>query len=131
MDIIRKLPFMSGCLAAILAGIISFAARTDSQTIYFRMAVMMFLFYILGAYVKNTVISIKREAERRKIEREIEEEKKLRQMKEERKAEALAAKLKKIKPMQDHDNDTTTADAQQSDFEPLAVSMAIKTKVKE
>ena len=45
MGNIRKLPFLSGCAAAVLAGIISFAAGADNQTIYIRMAVMMFLLY--------------------------------------------------------------------------------------
>jgi cytochrome c oxidase assembly factor CtaG len=83
MGNIRKLPFLSGCAAAVLAGIISFAAGADNQTIYIRMAVMMFLFYMIGLLVKKTVVNTQRELENRKREQELKEARQKKKMKEE------------------------------------------------
>jgi len=82
MGNIQKLPFLSGCTAAILAGMISYAAGAENQTIYIRMAVMMFLFYIIGVLVKNTVLNTKIEIEGKK-ELEQEEARKKRKQKDE------------------------------------------------
>lgn len=130
MESIRKLPFLSGCLAAVLTGLTSFAAGVDSKAIYVRMAVMMFLFYILGMFVRNTVQSIQKESEIRKKEKAIEEERKLRQQKEEKIAQELEAKKSGAKPAES-EKKTEADDSRQSGFEPLTVSRVIKTKVKE
>mgnify|MGYP000536328019 CR=1 FL=1 len=136
MDIIRKLPFFSGSTGAILAGIISFAEGADKQTIYIRMAVTMILFYVLGIYVKKTVISVREEAENRKRENQAEEAEK-RKRNDEKKEEAANRKstIKNAQMERDKSKDTakaeTASDDQQDDFEPLALSRAIKTKVKE
>jgi len=136
MDIIRKLPFFSGSMGAILAGIISFAAGVDRQTIYIRMFVTMIVFYILGIYIRKTVLSIRKEAEIRKREKQAEEAKNRKQTHE--KEDDAADKKGTIKTAQmERDKNTrtakdeTSAGEQQDDFEPLALSRAIKTKVKE
>ncbi|HOQ06604.1 MAG TPA: hypothetical protein PK127_03555 [Clostridiales bacterium] len=88
MGNIRKLPFLSGCSAAILAGIISFAVGVDNRTIYIRMAVMMFLFYGIGVLVKNAVLNTQKEIEEKKKEMEQEEARSKRKQKEEPMQEA-------------------------------------------
>ncbi len=92
MGDIRKLPFLSGCSAALLAGIISYAAGVDNQVIYIRMAVMMFLFYMLGVFVRNAIVKTRNELDEKKRERELEEAKRKRKGREEKIKEALAAR---------------------------------------
>jgi flagellar biosynthesis/type III secretory pathway M-ring protein FliF/YscJ len=127
MEHLRRLPFMSGSIAAVLTGIISYAAKADSQTIYIRMAVMMLVFFVLGIYVKNTVCKIKQEADIKKKDQEREEEQRLKKQKEEKTAEALAAKKNASKTAQVID--MTAGDDGQDDFQPLV--QAVRTKVKE
>lgn len=98
MERIHKLPFISGCLAAIAAGVASYAAGVESRTIYLRMAVMMLTFFIIGVYVKNTVLSIENEVQ--------------------------------VKKSQIHKLDLSAGDSH-NDFEPLAISKAIRSKTKD
>lgn len=129
MERLRRLPFMSGCMAAVLAGIISFAAKADSQTIYIRMAVMMLVFFILGLYVRNTLDKVQQQIEAKKREQELEEENRQRKLKEEQMADALAAR--KNAANQPMSIDMTAGDAAEDDFEPLSFAEAIRTKAKE
>lgn len=130
MESIRRLPFLSGCLAAVLTGMISFAAGVDKQAIYIRMAVMMLLFYILGVLVRNTLQRIHEESEIRKKEKAIEEERRLRQQREEKLAEELTAGKSGVKTAAGEIKTETDTD-RLSGFEPLTVSKVIKTKVNE
>jgi predicted Holliday junction resolvase-like endonuclease len=116
-------------MAAILAGIISFAAKADSQTIYIRMAVSMLVFFILGIYVRNTVFAIKQQIDTKKKEQELEEEHRQKKLREEKMAEAMAAKKNAAKAV--HAIDMTAGDADQDGFEPLEFAQAVRTKVKE
>ncbi|NLK86660.1 MAG: hypothetical protein GX279_04110 [Clostridiaceae bacterium] len=129
MERLRRLPFISGCMAAVLAGIISFAAGADSQKIYIRMAVMMLVFFILGTFVRNTIFDVKRQAAIRKREKELEEEQRLKRLKEEKIAEAMAAKKNAAKSA--HTIDMAAGDTEMDGFEPLSIAQAVRTKAKE
>lgn len=107
MGNIRKLPFLSGCAAAVLAGIISFAAGADKQTIYIRMAVMMFLFYMIGLLVKTTVINTRRELENRKREQELEEAMRRKKLREEKMKEMIESRKNAAKSVVGTEPDTT------------------------
>lgn len=132
MERFRKLPFLSGCMAAVLAGITSFAAGADSQTIYIRMAVMMLVFFILGVYIRNTVYTIKRQNLIREKEKELEEEQRLKKIKEEKMAEALAAKKNaENKAKTVHTINMTAGDAEQDSFEAMNFAQAVRTKANE
>lgn len=131
MGHIQKLPFLAGCSAAIVTGITSYAAGVENQMIYLRMSVMMLVFFILGYYAKNTILSIKSDVQAKEIQRAIEEEHNQRLLKEEQRANAHATK----QPYENQGrNQTSIVDLvadDTEDFEPLALSKAIKTKVKE
>jgi predicted Holliday junction resolvase-like endonuclease len=116
-------------MAAVLAGIISFAAGADSQKIYIRMAVMMLVFFILGTFVRNTIFDVKRQAAIRKREKELEEEQRLKRLKEEKIAEAMAAKKNAAKSA--HTIDMAAGDTEMDGFEPLSIAQAVRTKAKE
>ncbi len=132
MERFRRLPFVSGCMAAVLAGIISYIAGADSQTIYIRMAVMMLVFFVLGVYVRNTVYSIKRQNAIREMEKELEEEQRQKKLKEEKIAEAMAAKKNAANMARAAQTiDMTAGDTDQEGFEPLGIAQAIRTKTKE
>jgi predicted Holliday junction resolvase-like endonuclease len=124
MGDIRKLPFLSGCSAAILAGILSYAAGVGSRTIYIRMAVMMFLFYLIGVLVKNTVLKIRKEQEEKGRERELEEARRRKREKEEKIREAIENRKNAAKGAGEQGNDLTMEEFK-------ALSEAILTKAKE
>lgn len=107
MGDIRKLPFLSGCSAALLAGIISYAAGVDNQVIYIRMAVMMFLFYMIGLLVKTTVINTRRELENRKREQEQEEAMRRKKLREEKMKEMIESRKNAAKSVVGTEPDTT------------------------
>jgi len=134
MGNIRKLPFLSGCSAAILAGIISYAEDVENQTIYIRMAVMMFLFYMIGVLVKNTVVNIKKEIEEKKREMEQEEARKRKKQKEEKMKEVLESR--ESDGMQDDGSEPGTAQGKSEHDTDLeeefrVLSDVILTKAKE
>ncbi|HOJ80781.1 MAG TPA: hypothetical protein PK767_02365 [Clostridiales bacterium] len=134
MGNIRKLPFLSGCSAAILAGIVSYAEGVENQTIYIRMAVIMFLFYMIGVLVRNTVENAKKEIEEKKKEMEQEEARKRKKQKEEKMKEVLESRKNDVK----HDDGTepgTTEEKREHDpnldEEFRVLSDVIMTKAKE
>ncbi len=120
MGHIQKLPIILGCSAAIVTGFVSYFAGTDSQGIYLRMAGMMLLFFIIGTYIRNTIISIREEVLNRKI-REHQEEK-------ERQKRSQPSEHERQIIDQPHQVDLT-ADNREDSFEPLTVSRAIRTKM--
>lgn len=140
MERIHKIPFILGCSAAIVTGIVSYAAHTDGRIIYMRMAVMMLIFFIIGLYVKNTILSIQKEVQYKKQEEKRTKEEQLYHQAEEEKASASAHKLGQqghtpeqqgqIQGKQVHKLDLV-ADDTEDDFKPLAMSKAVSSKVKE
>jgi len=67
MDNIHKLPFLFGGFMAVIAGAINYSNGFDSQTIYINMTIFMVIFYILGIYIKNTIVAMNKE---QKVKRE-------------------------------------------------------------
>ncbi|HEX2944688.1 MAG TPA: hypothetical protein VHT96_01890 [Clostridia bacterium] len=143
MERIQKLPFLAGCLAAIVTGIASYATGVDSRITYLRMAVMMLVFFLVGIYARNTVLSINEDIEKKKREkereRELEEEQNLLRMKEEQKA---AGDNKKPNDHKAGEHQTVPQASQQpskldlvaddsDDFKPFDIGKAIKSKVNE
>lgn len=131
MERIHKLPFILACIAAIAAGAASYVAHVESQYIYLRMAVMMLVFFIIGLYAKNTILSIKKEVQIKKLEQKKAEEQQLRQQREEQKNSSTASVQQAMQQeKQIHKVDLVAEDAG-DDFEPLAMSKVISSKVKE
>ena len=131
MERIHKLPFILACTAAIAAGAASYMAHVESRYIYLRMAVMMLVFFIIGLYAKNTILSIKKEVQIKKLEQKKAEELKLRQHREEQQNSSTASVQHYMHhEKQIHKLDLVAEDAE-DDFEPLAMSKAISSKVKE
>ena len=140
MKRIHKIPFILGCSAAIVTGIASYAAHTEDRNIYMRMAVMMLIFFIIGLYAKNTILSIQKEVQYKKQEQERAEEQQLRHQMEEKKASASARKpaqqenspeqQRQMQKKQIHKLDLAAGDTE-DDFEPLAISKAVSSKSKE
>lgn len=137
MGRIHRLPFIFGCSAAIVAGIISYATGVNSQGIYIRMAIMMIVFYLIGSYVKDTALRIEKEVEDKKREEQRLEEQQLRQQTGESK-NAAAARQDAQREQQAVRKDQPQA-AQQGtlnltadeDFEPMTLSKAVSSKIKE
>jgi uncharacterized membrane protein YcjF (UPF0283 family) len=140
MERIHKIPFISGCSAAIATGIVSYAAHTESRIIYMRMAVMMLVFFIIGLYVKNTILSIQKEMQYKKQEQKRAEKEQLFNEAEEKKASASAHKLGQqghkpeqqgqMQGIQAHKLDLAAEDTE-DDFKPLVMSKAVSSKLKE
>ncbi len=132
MGNIRKLPFILGCLAAIVTGIVSYSVGVVDQTIYLRMAVMMLLFYILGLYIRYTVRLTKKEVKIREVERQKEERIRKKQLEEEKRVATINERLKQVGKQEDSGYKVNlTANDAEDDFEPLTVSRAIRTGINE
>lgn len=136
MGRIYKLPFIFGCSAAIMAGIISYAAGTDSQIIYIRMAILMIVFYLIGSYARNTVLTIGKEIKDKKQEQQILQEQQLHHQIEAQKNAAARQHAQQVQPAgnqgrpleRQHSTLDLTAD---EDFKPMILSKAVRSKIKE
>ena len=112
----------------------SYAAHEEMNTVYLRMVVMMLVFFVLGMYIRWTICKIKKELEIKK-EKEKEEAKNL---EEKQRADntvqtiknEASAQQEKQQVNQPHKLDLT-AGGQDDDFEPLAMSKAVRTKMNE
>lgn len=141
MERIQKLPFLAGSLAAIITGIASYAVGIESRAIYLRMAVMMLVFFLIGIYARNTLLSIHEDIEKKKREEELEEAQRQAQMLEEQKAASQEGK--KAQEHQAGERQSTpqahqqpakldlVADDSNDDFKPFDISKAVKAKVNE
>lgn len=135
MERIHKLPFILGCLAAMAVGVTSYIAGAESRTIYLRMAVMMLAFYIIGVIIKNTVLDIEKEVQIKRQEQEKAEVQQLEQHRLEQQESASTLNNQTLyqgqsQGQQNYKLDLTARDTE-DDFEPLAISKAIRSNVKE
>lgn len=138
MERIHKLPFILGCLGAIAVGIASYITNSDNQTIFLRMAVIMTIFFILGVYIKNTILSIKDEVIKKEMERLREEELRLQQENEKQHAESNSPRQYQANI---GNNQTQSGQTQHKvdlvaedivgEFQPMTVSRVISSKVNE
>jgi hypothetical protein len=117
-------------MASILAGVISYAAGIDSQTIYIRMAVMMVVFFVLGVYIRNTIYSVARQSAIIKREKKREEDLRLRKLREEKMAEVRASMIGNNLDATSTIN-MAVGDEKQDAFEPMDLAKAIRTKAEE
>ncbi len=94
MEYIQRLPFILGAVVAIVVGMLSYSSTADMKQVYVKMALGMIVFYILGVFIKNTVLKINSDIEekKRKIELErLEKEKQEEEAREEQAREEAAA----------------------------------------
>jgi hypothetical protein len=109
MDYIRRLPYILGALVTIVVGLTSYISNISNQKIYYRMAISMIVFYLLGLYIRGTIIKIYEEVNKRN---ELD-------------------KIEKERDNQEQPDKTSTIDIkvddQEDDFLPLEMSKAIKT----
>lgn len=131
MGRIQKLPFISGCIAAIVTGIVCCVTGLGNQMTYLRMAVMMLVFFILGAYVRHVVVTLLREVRIKKMEDEIEEVKRQKQLKQEQQAEQAAKSRGGHIPDTPFSGMNTAPDNEDEEFKPMTVSRAIVSKLNE
>lgn len=141
MERIQKLPFLAGSLAAIVTGIASYAAGIESRAIYLRMAVMMLVFFLVGFYARNTLLSIHEDIEKKKREEELEEAQRQAQMLEDQKAASQDGKKAQEHQAGEHQSAPQAhpqspkldlvADDSDDDFKPFEISKAVKAKVNE
>ena len=95
MEYIQRLPFILGAVMAIVVGMLSYSSTADMKQVYLKMAICMIVFYILGVFIKNTVLKINSgiEAKKKKIElEELEKERLEEEAKEEQARQEAAVK---------------------------------------
>jgi hypothetical protein len=138
MERIHKLPFILGCLAALAVGIANYITDADNQTIFFRMAIVMTIFFILGVFIRNTILSIKDEVREREIERQRDEEQQLRLEREKQRAAEDNSKYQQAYTGDNHTQQGQTqhkvdlvAEDTAGEFQPMTVSRVISSKVRE
>lgn len=141
MEYIHRLPFVLACLAAMSAGVSGYITGAENRIIYMRMTIMMLAFFIIGLYIKNTIVSLEDEVRIKKLEKE--EQERVEKQKEEEAAELEQASMfqgqdqgqpqkqpQKQQQKQQQKVDLIAQD-EDDDFEPLAISKAIKSKIAE
>lgn len=72
MEYIQRLPFILGAVMAIVVGMLSYSSTADMKQVYLKMAICMIVFYILGVFIKNTVLKINSDIEDKKKKLELE-----------------------------------------------------------
>ncbi len=124
MQHIHKLPYLLACAAAMITGMASYTSVSDSSTLYLRMAVVMVVFFIAGIYIKNTILSIDKEVQEKKKEKDAAEELQntAATAQTEQSVQEKGQQIHKVDLLVEDDGDV---------FEPLAMSKAISSKVKE
>lgn len=122
MEYIQRIPFIVGALTALIVGIISYKTGLSNKDIYIRMTIAMLLFFMIGLYVRNTLISIREEMEKKKLEQEAAMAREQAEMKEQQLN--MASETGNI-----HTIDYRVDDG--DEFLPFEVSQAIKTKINE
>lgn len=134
MERIHKLPFILGCIAAMAVGVASYIAGSESRTVYLRMAVMMTVFFIIGLYIRNTVLAIEKEVQEKRQEQEDSEDEQLDKLSPEQQEAASALNGQPLHQANSHAQvhkvDLTAKDTG-DDFEPLVISKVIRSNVKE
>lgn len=73
MEYIQRLPFILGAAMAIVVGMLSYSSTADMKQVYLKMAICMIVFYILGVFIKNTVLKINSDIEAKKKKLKLEE----------------------------------------------------------
>ena len=97
MDYIQRLPYILSLFVTILVGIISSLEKIETKQSYIRMTISIIVFYLIGVYIKNKLLSIIIEMENKKAQQKKEEEEKKEkeeQEKEEQEKEEQALKKK-------------------------------------
>lgn len=125
MERIQKLPFILGCFAAMVVGFASYLAGSGNQTIFLRMAVLMTVFFIIGVYIRNTILSIREEIEEKEKEKQKEEEMLAMEELERQKAEADAARHQQASKGHTGQKVDLVAEDPDGEFEPMTVSRVI------
>lgn len=124
MEYLHKLPFLFGAAAAIIVGVICNLISASQQDTYFRMAVSMVIFFVIGLYTRNTIIKIFDEIKEKKLEEES-------RLKAEHEAAIIAeeerVKLEAEQKLNGRQIDIKVDDDGE-DFSPLTVSEYIKSQ---
>jgi len=132
MERIYKLPLMLGCLAALVAGISGYASGMDNSDIYIRMAVMMVTFFVLGLYVRNSVLSIKKELSEKKKNDALKKKEESKKHDEPKKQNEPAKGQELKAPERQEEESAGKENGEENDgFTPLNISKAIRTKISE
>jgi phosphotransferase system glucose/maltose/N-acetylglucosamine-specific IIC component len=111
------LPLLMALAAALISGILGFFKSAPQKEVIVQMTLIMVIFYVIGLFVRSTLICTIEQIEKKKKEREEEEEKK----KQQEKAKNEEQKMLGV-------NIDMTAD--DNSFDPLPVSEFIKKELK-
>ena len=87
MDNIHKIPFVMGVFATIIVGMTSYKTGVEHKEIYIRMSISMFIFFVVGLYVKKFIIKIRDELKEK--EEALKEEEGLKELEELKEEEVL------------------------------------------
>lgn len=117
-----RLPFIMGAAAALLVGMIGYRQNNTLSQVSMKMLLAMFIFYLLGTYIRYNIENILREIHKKKEQEAAEKAS----------VTAVADNRKETKPDTDGKSAGNTVDyrVDGEDFSPLKVSDIIKTKDK-
>lgn len=117
MRYIQMLPLLMALAAALISGILGFFKSMRQKEVMMQMALIMVIFYIIGLFVRTTLVCTIEQIEKKRKEREEEEERRKKKEKEEKeKQELLGTNIDLI--------------ADDDSFDPLPVSEFIRKELK-
>ncbi len=84
MEYVQRLPFILATFMAIIIGLISNIYGSGNNETYIRMAICMIIFFIIGMYLKNTIVGIYQDIEAKKEKEEQEKQAELERLENEK-----------------------------------------------
>ena len=134
MDYLKKIPFILSTVMGLIVGVISLIMGTTRNVVYLRIIISLFVFYIIGLYIKKSFYITLNEVKQKELQRqfEIEEEAKKKAMEEEiKKREKLKEKGAFVDSGVELELSPQPIFEEDEGFEPLTVNEVLSTKDEE
>lgn len=125
MQYIKRLPLILALAGSLITGILNLLCHKQQNEVLFQMLIALVIFYIIGFFIRSTVLTVKEQVDEKQRIREAEE----REQRE--KEEAEARRREKAEEFLGKNIDLTVNDSSDDSFDPLPVSEFIKKQLKE
>ncbi len=75
MGYIQKLPFILASTITIIVGLVCYTSGASNMDTFVKMIISMTIFYLIGMYVRNLIIDIKKQVDENRKKEELERNK--------------------------------------------------------
>lgn len=123
MQYLQKLPMLLALAASLFTGLAGFIRQTPQKEILLQMVLVMTLFFVIGLFVKSTLLNAIDQVKKEQEDAEREEQKKKQASEQEKNDNKAEAKGQNV--------DFTVGNVDEDAFDPLPVSEFIKKELKQ